>query len=82
MKVREIISELTYQGRKCTKDCSGHAAGYQWAMARNHTAPCTSHSPSFNGGCDIAATQLKNKKVVRPKVRDTSGRFIRATYRR
>lgn len=75
MKVNEVITELSFHGRKCTKDCSGHAAGYKWALARNQTVPCTSHNPSFNSGCDIAISQIKNKTIIRPKVRNSQGRF-------
>ena len=82
MKISEILSELSYQGRKCTKDCGGHHAGYQWAMARKQTTPCTSNSPSFNDGCDLAVSQMKNNKVVRPKIRDIGGRFTKAAHKR
>ena len=76
MLLRDIITELTFQGRPCTKDCSGHAAGYRYARSRNKLDPCDSSSPSFNDGCDIAATQMKVNKVVRPKVRGAGGRFV------
>lgn len=82
MKVNEIITELSFQGSKCTKDCSGHNAGYNWAMTRKHTANCKSNSQSFVNGCNIASNQIKTGKVVRPKVRDGRGKFIRPSYKK
>lgn len=77
MKVNEILSELSFHGRKCTKDCSGHSAGYKWAMQKQATQPCASNNTSFNNGCEIAADQIANNKVVRPKVRDERGKFAK-----
>ena len=40
MKAEEILKEgLMYKGYPCTKDCSGHMAGYAWAKARNIVNP-------------------------------------------
>jgi hypothetical protein len=75
MKISDILNELTFHGRRCTKDCGGHSAGYRYAMQRKKTQPCNSHSPSFNGGCEVAADQLTTGKVIRPKVRDPRGKF-------
>jgi hypothetical protein len=52
----DIITEnsgLWYKGYPCTIDCSGHAAGFEWAKEKNITdvAHCDSHSNSFNEGC-------------------------------
>lgn len=74
MKISEILTELSFQGRKCTKDCSGHLAGYQWAQTHPGQA-AASHSASFNTGAGIAADQQKTGNVVRPKIRDMKGRF-------
>lgn len=49
------LDELMFMGMSpCTKDCSGHAAGYQWSKDRGgvHSA---SWSDSFNRGAAIAA---------------------------
>lgn len=48
-----LASAETFKGYECTKDCSGHAAGYAWAQARRITDPaqCTGHSRSFVEGC-------------------------------
>lgn len=42
MRIAEIVGEatleeqpLTYKGYPCTKDCSGHMAGYAWAERNN-----------------------------------------------
>lgn len=55
MKIQEI---LTFHGSPCTKDCSGHEAGYSWSKnyqkMTNSKPQCISHSNSFNNGCNIA----------------------------
>lgn len=80
MKINEIITEFTFYGRTCTKDCSGHRAGWYWAKKKAVTNPaaCTSRSPSFTGGCEVATAQTK---LAHPRVRE-KGRFVRTTPRR
>ena len=56
------ISELEFMGSTCTKDCSGHRAGYKWSMDRGGRQP-SSNSASFNKGAAIAA----KTRVVRPQ---------------
>jgi len=37
MKISDIFTEATglmFRGYPCTKDCSGHKAGYRWAAER------------------------------------------------
>lgn len=43
----------TFHGRPCTTDCSGHAAGYEWAEKKGLEDPedCTGKSRSFIEGC-------------------------------
>lgn len=43
----------------CTKDCSGHKAGYEWARKKGITSPgqCGGKSNSFTGGCRIWAKE-------------------------
>ena len=53
MLIREILSELTFMGSPCTKDCSGHKAGYEWGIARRGKI-ANSWSNSFNKGAEIA----------------------------
>ena len=42
-------------GSQCTKDCSGHRAGYNWSVARGRKS-AASWSNSFNKGAELAAT--------------------------
>ena len=47
------LDELSFLGSPCTKDCSGHRAGYNWSKGRGniHSA---SWSQSFNNGAALA----------------------------
>lgn len=47
----------TFKGYQCTKDCSGHRAGYAWAERKGITSPqqCTGNSQSFVEGCKAYA---------------------------
>jgi hypothetical protein len=48
------LKELTFMGMSpCTKDCSGHRAGYRWSKARGGVSTA-SWSNSFNKGAEIA----------------------------
>jgi hypothetical protein len=55
MRATEILKEgLQYKGYPCTKDCSGHMAGYAWAQQRNLINPAdipTDINNSFREGC-------------------------------
>jgi hypothetical protein len=46
---REQLRELYFLGSQCTKDCSGHRAGYAWSNQRGGRVP-NSWSTSFNKG--------------------------------
>jgi hypothetical protein len=74
MLINEILSELTFGGSRCTKDCSGHKAGYRWALRKGRISS-GSQSPSFDAGTKIAAAQLKTGLVQAPKIRDPRGKF-------
>lgn len=51
---QEQLDELTFMGiSPCTKDCSGHRAGYQWSKKRGGVSTA-SWSDSFNKGAEIA----------------------------
>jgi len=50
----EQLDELSFHGSPCTKDCSGHRAGYAW-YKRKRKNP-SSWSQSFNNGAAIAAS--------------------------
>lgn len=43
----------TFHGYLCTDDCSGHEAGYNWAMINDvdDEYDCTGYSQSFIEGC-------------------------------
>ena len=71
MRISEILNELTFHGSPCTKDCSGHKAGYEWSKKRAGVSPCDSTNNSFNNGCNIA----KSNPVNRPKIRNPQGKF-------
>jgi pyrimidine deaminase RibD-like protein len=50
----EQLDELTFLGSPCTKDCSGHRAGYRWSKDRGNIQ-AASWSQSFNNGAALAA---------------------------
>ena len=53
-KDEEQLDELDFMGMSpCTKDCSGHQAGYAWSKARGGVSTA-SPSDSFNRGAEIA----------------------------
>lgn len=55
IKGTEQLRELTFMGMsQCTKDCSGHQAGYNWSKQRGGVS-AASWSPSFNKGAEIAS---------------------------
>jgi len=49
------LNELSFMGSPCTKDCSGHRAGYAWSKARGGKN-ASSWSQSFDNGAAIAAS--------------------------
>jgi hypothetical protein len=51
---KQELDELSFLGSPCTKDCSGHRAGYAWSKARGNRS-ALSHSNSFNNGARLAA---------------------------
>lgn len=82
MKIHEIISELTFHGSQCTKDCSGHRAGWYWSKHKNHTATgsCTGDSNSFKKGCEIGVKQRSaGLNPISPAIRGAKGRFTKFT---
>lgn len=54
IKGRNQLRELSFMGSQCTKDCSGHRAGYEWYKRRGYQP--ASWSRSFNNGAAIAAS--------------------------
>ena len=62
------LNELTFMGSQCTKDCSGHRAGYAWSRARGGQDANSPFSPSFNKGSAIGTAELmKSKQPKTPK---------------
>lgn len=55
---REQLRELSFLGSECTKDCSGHRAGYNWSKSKGNIQGNSPYSPSFNKGAALAAQGL------------------------
>ena len=51
---REQLRELNFLGSECTKDCSGHRAGYEWSKRKGLRQANSLYSPSFNKGAALA----------------------------
>jgi pyrimidine deaminase RibD-like protein len=64
----EQLDELQFMGSTCTKDCSGHRAGYAWSQARGGQNANSPFSPSFNKGSVIGTAEImKAKQPQQPK---------------
>ena len=50
----EQLDELKFLGSECTKDCSGHRAGYNWSKRNGNVDGNSPWSPSFNKGAALA----------------------------
>jgi hypothetical protein len=48
----EVLDELSFKGSPCTKDCSGHRAGYEWSQ-RKGGVDAASWSRSFTNGAAL-----------------------------
>lgn len=59
------MDELSFMGSQCTKDCSGHRAGYKWSLDRGGVENPASPSQSFVNGSNIGARQIQNNKQKR-----------------
>ena len=49
----EQLDELSFLGSPCTKDCSGHRAGYAWSQSKGGQVANSPFSPSFNKGSQL-----------------------------
>jgi hypothetical protein len=49
----EQLDELNFLGSQCTKDCSGHRAGYEWSKSKGGQVATSPFSPSFNKGSQL-----------------------------
>jgi len=47
------LDELSFLGSPCTKDCSGHRAGYAWSERKGGRVANSPWSPSFNKGSQL-----------------------------
>lgn len=52
--LKDELTELNFLGSPCTKDCSGHRAGYAWSKQRGGADGNSPFSPSFNNGARLA----------------------------
>ena len=50
--LKDELNELNFLGSPCTKDCSGHRAGYAWSQRKGGQQP-NSWSQSFNNGAAL-----------------------------
>jgi hypothetical protein len=50
---KESLDELSFLGSECTKDCSGHRAGYAWSQSKGGQVANSPFSPSFNKGSQL-----------------------------
>lgn len=59
MPLSAVSQPKTFNGMPCTKDCSGHKAGYEWARKKGVASPdqCGGNSNSFTEGCRSWATE-------------------------
>ena len=51
--LKSDLNELEFLGSPCTKDCSGHRAGYAWSQAKGGQVAQSPFSPSFNNGSQL-----------------------------
>jgi pyrimidine deaminase RibD-like protein len=52
--LKDHLEELSFLGSQCTKDCSGHRAGYEWSKRKGLRQGNSPWSPSFNKGAALA----------------------------
>lgn len=51
--LKDKLNELEFLGSPCTKDCSGHRAGYAWSQSKGGVPGNSPFSPSFNNGANL-----------------------------
>jgi pyrimidine deaminase RibD-like protein len=51
--LQDELNELSFLGSPCTKDCSGHRAGYAWSQSKGGRVAQSPFSPSFNKGSQL-----------------------------
>ena len=50
---KQDLKELQFLGSTCTRDCSGHRAGYEWSKRKGGQVGQSPWSPSFNKGSQL-----------------------------
>lgn len=70
MRIKDLLSEqqldeLSFMGSQCTRDCSGHRAGYKWSLDRGGVENPASYSQSFINGSNIGHRQVVNNRQTR-----------------
>jgi len=51
--LKDDLNELSFLGSPCTRDCSGHRAGYEWSKSKGGKVAQSPFSPSFNNGSQL-----------------------------
>ena len=51
--LKDELNELSFLGSPCTRDCSGHRAGYAWSQSKGGASGNSPFSPSFNNGANL-----------------------------
>ena len=51
--LKDDLNELEFLGSPCTRDCSGHRAGYAWSQSKGGQVAQSPFSPSFNTGSQL-----------------------------
>ena len=61
-----------FLGYRCTDDCSGHEAGYEWAEENEVTDPddCDGNSESFIEGCRAYGEEMERAEADEQAERD------------
>lgn len=75
----QLLNELTFHGSPCTKDCSGHSAGYNWEKRKALNIRQNTHSNSFNNGTEIATNMRRLGRInaIGSGIRGAGGRFVK-----
>lgn len=62
-QTRSYTQPRTFNGYRCTDDCSGHDAGYEWAEENDVVDPddCGGNSNSFIEGCEAYAEEIQEE---------------------
>lgn len=76
-EIIEQLNELTFHGSKCTYDCGGHRAGYNWEKKKKTGTKQNTKSPSFNKGTEIAVNHTKAGTInqISTGIKGKSGKF-------